>query len=108
MLGGKVVLRRTVEAFLVHANVDGVLCVIHPDDRALYDQAVAGLDLPDPVHGGETRQDSVRNGLDALKAANPDRVLIGSMGTPTGNAARDELIQIYERWVPREQRPADE
>jgi len=33
---------------------------------------------------------------------NPDRVLIGSMDTPSGHAARDELIKIYERWVPRE------
>lgn len=33
---------------------------------------------------------------------NPDRVLIGSMDNPAGKAARDELIKIYERWVPRE------
>jgi len=33
---------------------------------------------------------------------NPDRILIGSMGTPSGQAARDELIKIYERWVPPE------
>ena len=33
---------------------------------------------------------------------NPDRILIGSMDTSSGQAARDELIKIYERWVPRE------
>ncbi|MDH3256179.1 MAG: nucleotide sugar dehydrogenase [Nitrospinota bacterium] len=33
---------------------------------------------------------------------NPDRVLIGSMNTASGQAARDELIKIYERWVPRD------
>lgn len=32
----------------------------------------------------------------------PDRVLIGSHDTPTGNAARDELLNIYLKWVPRE------
>lgn len=32
----------------------------------------------------------------------PDRILIGSMDTPTGRAARDELIRIYGHWVPRE------
>ena len=32
----------------------------------------------------------------------PDRVLIGSHDTPTGNAARDELLNIYLRWVPKE------
>lgn len=31
----------------------------------------------------------------------PDRVLIGSHDTPTGNAARDELMDIYLKWVPR-------
>ena len=30
---------------------------------------------------------------------NPDRVLIGSMDTPEGLRARDELLAIYNRWV---------
>jgi UDPglucose 6-dehydrogenase len=33
---------------------------------------------------------------------NPDRILIGSKNTPSGNKARDELIRIYEKWIPRE------
>ncbi len=33
---------------------------------------------------------------------NPDRVLIGSKDTPTGKAARDELMKIYSHWVPKE------
>ena len=33
---------------------------------------------------------------------NPDRVLIGSMETPSGVAARDELVKIYQHWVPNE------
>ena len=32
----------------------------------------------------------------------PDRVLIGSHNTESGNAARDELLKIYLKWVPRE------
>ena len=32
----------------------------------------------------------------------PDRILIGSHNTVTGNAARDELLKIYLKWVPRE------
>ena len=32
----------------------------------------------------------------------PDRILIGSKNTPSGNKARDELISIYEKWIPRE------
>ncbi|MCI6289555.1 MAG: UDP-glucose 6-dehydrogenase [Lentisphaeria bacterium] len=33
---------------------------------------------------------------------NPDRVLIGSMVTPDGHEALDELVSIYARWIPRE------
>lgn len=33
---------------------------------------------------------------------NPDRVLIGSRETPDGLKARDELVEIYANWVPRE------
>ncbi len=32
----------------------------------------------------------------------PDRVLIGSHETPEGIRARDELVEIYENWVPRD------
>lgn len=32
---------------------------------------------------------------------NPDRVLIGSMETPSGLEAREELVNIYEHWIPR-------
>jgi UDPglucose 6-dehydrogenase len=33
---------------------------------------------------------------------NPDRVLIGSRETPDGLRARDELVEIYANWVPKE------
>ncbi|MBF0226218.1 MAG: nucleotide sugar dehydrogenase [Desulfobacterales bacterium] len=33
---------------------------------------------------------------------NPDRVLIGSQQTETGIKARNELVEIYANWVPRE------
>ena len=33
---------------------------------------------------------------------NPDRILIGCMDTPSGRAACQELVEIYEAWVPRE------
>jgi len=33
---------------------------------------------------------------------NPDRVLIGSRETPTGLAARMELVELYRSWVPKE------
>ncbi len=33
---------------------------------------------------------------------NPDRVLVGSRETPSGIKARDELVKIYEHWIPKE------
>jgi 2-C-methyl-D-erythritol 4-phosphate cytidylyltransferase/2-C-methyl-D-erythritol 2,4-cyclodiphosphate synthase len=66
MLAGKSVLRRSIEAFLNHERVNAVQVVIHPDDRALYEATSAGLDLPPPVEGGATRQQSVAFGLESL------------------------------------------
>ena len=32
----------------------------------------------------------------------PDRVLVGGLNTPDGNAAMEKLIRLYTSWVPRE------
>ncbi|CAO3406599.1 bifunctional 2-C-methyl-D-erythritol 4-phosphate cytidylyltransferase/2-C-methyl-D-erythritol 2,4-cyclodiphosphate synthase [Azospirillum largimobile] len=82
-LAGKPVLRRTVESFLSHPQVTGVRVVIDPAWRDAYDAAVSGLGLPDPVAGGASRQESVRNGLEALAADGaPDLVLIHDAARP--------------------------
>ena len=75
-LAGRPLLRRTVAAFAGHGEIDAVRVVINPDDRALYDAAVAGLTLLEPVAGGAERQDSVRNGLESLVEHGLDNVLI--------------------------------
>lgn len=86
-LAGRTVLRHTVEAFLAHPRVTAVHVVIGPGFRDLYDEAVAGLGLPEPVAGGATRQDSVRNGLEALAAAGaPGLVLIHDAARPLVDA----------------------
>jgi 2-C-methyl-D-erythritol 4-phosphate cytidylyltransferase/2-C-methyl-D-erythritol 2,4-cyclodiphosphate synthase len=67
--------------------------VIHPDDRALYASAVAGLPeaaarkLLEPVAGGPERQDSVRLGLESLSGLAPERVLIHDAARPHVSAA---------------------
>jgi len=75
-LAGVPLLRHSILAFLNHPKIDDVICVIHPDDVALYEEAVVGLDLLNPVFGGETRQISVHKGLEALQQYNPTKVLI--------------------------------
>ncbi|HEX2113741.1 MAG TPA: bifunctional 2-C-methyl-D-erythritol 4-phosphate cytidylyltransferase/2-C-methyl-D-erythritol 2,4-cyclodiphosphate synthase, partial [Alphaproteobacteria bacterium] len=81
-LGGRAVLRWSLERFRRHPRVGAVRAVIHPDDRALYDAAAAGLDLLPPVHGGATRQDSVRLGLESLASLRPQTVLIHDAARP--------------------------
>lgn len=81
-LAGKPLLRRTIEAFLDHPGIDSVCCVIHPDDAAPYADATQGLVMPPPSFGGETRQDSVRNGLEGMTAVTPARVLIHDAARP--------------------------
>lgn len=75
-VAGRPLLRHAVERLLAHPRIDAVTVVINPDDRALYDDAVAGLALPPPISGGATRQESVRAGLEALAAAAPAIVLV--------------------------------
>jgi 2-C-methyl-D-erythritol 4-phosphate cytidylyltransferase/2-C-methyl-D-erythritol 2,4-cyclodiphosphate synthase len=84
-LAGRPVLCHSLGAFLDHDAIGAVLCVIHPDDRAHYDDAVAGKAceaLLAPVAGGRNRQQSVLAGLRALQPVGPDRVLIHDAARP--------------------------
>ena len=86
-LGGATVLRHAVNAFAAHPRIAGVLVAIRPEDRALFDRAVAGLSVLPPVPGGAERQDSVRLGLEALAAHKPERVLIHDGARPFPDTA---------------------
>jgi len=83
-LGGMPILRRSILAFLNHPLIGNVQVVISSQHRDLYDRAVEGLALPEPVHGGATRQDSVRLGLEALalQSPAPDFVMIHDGARP--------------------------
>lgn len=92
VLGGKPLLRHSIEALLGHGAIARVAVVIHPDDSGAYEQAVAGLAghprLAAPCLGGAARQDSVRLGLEALAHDLPAEVLIH-------DAARPFLQHVY-------------
>lgn len=79
---GQSLLFRTLDALVRHPAIDAVTVVIHADDRDLYTQATRGLDLSPPVVGGESRQDSVLNGLESLVDMGVDRVLIHDAARP--------------------------
>ena len=84
---GEPVIRPSLAALAGHAGISLVQPVIHPDDAALYQAAVAGLELLPPVPGGATRQASVRAGLEALAAAAPELVLVHDAARPFASAA---------------------
>lgn len=79
-LGGMPVLCRTLAPFLAETRIGTVVVVVGAGDRARYDEAIGYLpetartQLTAPIEGGETRQDSVRAGLEALGA-------VGFMGS---------------------------
>lgn len=82
-LAGEPVLRRTLRTFAEHPGIDAVLTVIHADDRDAYALAASGLPkLLPPCRGGETRQASVRLGLEALARLGPEQVLIHDGARP--------------------------
>jgi len=84
---GEPVIRPSLAALAAHGDISLVQPVVHPDDAALYQAAVAGLDLLPPVPGGATRQASVRAGLEALAARRPDLVLVHDAARPFASQA---------------------
>ena len=87
------ILRRTVKCFCSSKLVDLVQVVIHPEDKPLYDESVAGLDVLEPCHGGASRQESVRLGLEALGPCQPDIVLVHDAARPfVSDALIDRVI----------------
>lgn len=85
LTGGKTVLAQTLQNFIQHSGIDKILCVIHKDHEDLYQRAIAPLPkdkiLP-PVFGGNTRQDSVLNGLKSLENQNCKSVFVHDAARP--------------------------
>lgn len=81
-VGGEIILRRTVKIFLENPDINLVQVIIHPDDRDLYEHAVGDLGLPFPVFGGDTRQQSVLRGLEAIDIHLPEYVYIHDAARP--------------------------
>ena len=81
-VGGVPILRHTVNVFMENPAIDYIQVIIHPDDRNLYDEAIGELDLPEPINGGDTRQKSVLNGLEAVSENMPEYVYIHDAARP--------------------------
>jgi 2-C-methyl-D-erythritol 4-phosphate cytidylyltransferase/2-C-methyl-D-erythritol 2,4-cyclodiphosphate synthase len=99
-IGGQAVLARALRPFLDHPAVDVALVVIAEGDRALYEAAAASghPKLAAPATGAATRQRSVLNGLRALAALAPARVLIHDAARPFVTAdVIDRVLEGLER-----------
>lgn len=93
-LEGEPMLRRTVKIFLEHPQVDGVRVVIRREHHPYYKKAVDGLTLFPCVIGGDSRQESVRLGLESISHRKPKRVLVHDIARPlTSHALITQVIQ---------------
>ena len=96
-VAGQPLLRHAVERLLGHSAITGVSVVINPECRALYDAAMAGLTLPEPIAGGATRQESVLAGLESLAADPPDIVLVHDAARAfVPDAVIDALVAAFD------------
>ncbi|WP_137044750.1 bifunctional 2-C-methyl-D-erythritol 4-phosphate cytidylyltransferase/2-C-methyl-D-erythritol 2,4-cyclodiphosphate synthase [Pseudolabrys sp. FHR47] len=86
-VGGEAVLRRCLTAFAGCELIHTIQTVIRPGDEPHYAEAASGLAVAPPVHGGDTRQASVRAGLEALAGEAPDIVLIHDAARPFASPA---------------------
>ncbi len=96
-LAGRTVLERAVAPFSGHAAIDAVLPVVRAGDEAAVAEMIG--DAPGvlaPVAGGDSRQASVRAGLEALADAGPDHVLIHDAARPfvSGRIIDDVLAAL--------------
>jgi 2-C-methyl-D-erythritol 4-phosphate cytidylyltransferase / 2-C-methyl-D-erythritol 2,4-cyclodiphosphate synthase len=80
------VITRALTAFVRHPEIGVVQPVIHPADATFFEAATQRLDVLPPVIGGDTRQASVRAGLEALEPYGPDIVLVHDAARPFASA----------------------
>jgi 2-C-methyl-D-erythritol 4-phosphate cytidylyltransferase/2-C-methyl-D-erythritol 2,4-cyclodiphosphate synthase len=81
-LAGKPLLLHAVEG-LERAGIGEIRVVIGAGQEALYGEALGGRGFSSPIAGGRERQDSVRNGLEAIAAGGgADAVFIHDAARP--------------------------
>lgn len=94
---GKPLVQHSVEA-LLRAGAQPLVVVIPDGGEEIAREVLAGLEGIRLVTGGVTRQQSVRNGLEALASGNPDHVLIHDAARPNlPEAVIDRLLGALDR-----------
>lgn len=98
LIGGRPVIWWTCRAFLEHPAVDHVMPVIGEGHEEMFAEAVKGLDIPLPIIGGSTRQESCRIGIEAVARHQPSKVLIHDAARPF---VSPDLIDSVISWLDR-------
>jgi 2-C-methyl-D-erythritol 4-phosphate cytidylyltransferase / 2-C-methyl-D-erythritol 2,4-cyclodiphosphate synthase len=82
MIGNKPAIWWTLQTFLSHPAISHVQVVMGQDHHLDFIEATAGLALPAPVIGGESRQESCRIGIESCAQMEPDHILIHDAARP--------------------------
>lgn len=98
-VAGKPMLRHSAQSFADHPLISQIWVAIGDDQQEKAGQALAGIDDCQLVIGGETRQQSVSNGLSAIaKNGGADYVLVHDAARPFLTATViDRLIEALEQ-----------
>lgn len=95
-LGGKTVLRRTIEAFQGLPGLKEIRVVIDPAHEPLYASSVAGLSILPSFYGGNSRKESVFNGLIGFyDVMDGDVILVHDAARPF--VRRSDILKLVER-----------
>jgi 2-C-methyl-D-erythritol 4-phosphate cytidylyltransferase/2-C-methyl-D-erythritol 2,4-cyclodiphosphate synthase len=98
LIGGRPVIWWTLKAFLDHPGVARVQPVIGEGHETMFAESTEGLDVPRPVIGGTTRQESCRIGVEAVGRHQPSKVLIHDAARPF---VSNDLISHVIAWLER-------
>lgn len=103
-IGGKTILRRTLEAFLSLPGLKSLRVVIDPAHVRNYEKSVAGLTLGAPVFGGSDRKQSVWNGLESFyNLLSEDLILIHDAARPfVSKCDISNILQYFKDQASRE------
>lgn len=86
-LVGQPILRRSVNAFAQLPKITAIQVVVPAGQQERCEELLGGITCLPFVEGGATRQDSVRNGLEALETYAPDFVLVHDAARPLVSAS---------------------
>ncbi|GGE45425.1 bifunctional enzyme IspD/IspF [Agaricicola taiwanensis] len=105
LAGGASALARVIRLFRSHPAVSRIVVAAHPDDVTRIEGMIDGKGCEaQVVHGGETRQQSICNALQALDAASHDRVLVHDAARPFASVQLVDRaiasLETYEAAVP--------